>query len=124
MNDRQLPTSVGLRFDLVDDADAECSSDRGHAIKIARRVQSQTVTGTVAIAAGEIMNHGLGPCTAVVGQLINDTATRLYASSARPSDDGCALEIALAVEGDALVGLSSIRATAEAIENSVRPTIA
>ena len=67
------------------------------------------------------MNHCLGPDSAGVRQLVSHAAAALTRSPA--AGDGRAVEIALAVNRDALVRFSSIGASREAVEHGVNPAV-
>src|SRR3954454_6609359 len=68
-------------------------------------------------AARECMDHALRPHSAGVGQLEGD-ATAAFARASSSGDSG-AIKIALGIERDALIGLASIRAAGEVIEDCV-----
>ena len=103
----QLPRAVGLRLQLVDDAEAVGASGGSHAVEIAMPVEGQAASGAGAVvASGELVDHGLGPGSAGVGQLENDAAAAFTRASA--AGDGCAIDVAVSVERDAFVGFAAI----------------
>ena len=119
----QLPDAVRMRHQLVDDAEPVCAAGRRHPVEIAVLVEGQPCPGTVAvIASGEVVKHGLAPAPAGVGQLVGDAAPLLDAASAGPTDDRGPVQVPSAVQRDAPVRLSPVRAAREAVEDGMGPS--
>src|SRR5258708_26414544 len=122
MDDGQFPGSVPHRFQFVNDALSVHPTRRSHPLDAAVPANRQPASRTRSIiAAGECMNHRLGPDSAVVAQLVGHAAAALTRSTA-PSD-GRAVKIALAVDRDALVRFASVGASGKAVEHSVSRSI-
>src|SRR6267378_3289645 len=109
----QTPDAAVLRVEPEDDAQPIGSSGRRHAVDITVLVQGQSRTRSRSIvAAGEGMNHALSPGSADVCQLVCHSAATLTKAAA--TSHGSTIEIALAVERYAFVGLSAISSAREA----------
>src|ERR1700686_4262906 len=123
MDHFQVPGAVWHRTQEENDALTVRPAGRSHPVESAVSAECQAGARSVSvIAAGESMNHGLGPDSAGVSQLVSDAATALTRSTA--SGNGRAVEIALAVKRDALVRLCSVGASGEAVEDGVSPAVA
>src|SRR5258706_4738967 len=122
MDDGQFPGSVRHRFQFVNDALSVRPTRRSHPIDGAVPANGQPASRTRSIiAAGECMNHRLGPDSAGVGQLVGHAAAAFTGSTA--SSDGRAVKSALAVNRDALVRFASVGASGKAVEHSVSRSI-
>src|SRR5207249_1216885 len=79
--------------------------------------QGRTRAGAI-VAPSKSVDHAEVPDSATsLGELKQGAATALAGSSA--SSHSGAVEVALGVKGDALVGLSAIQAASEVVENGV-----
>ena len=123
MDHREVPVAAYSWTQLVYNAEPIRASGWSNSVKIALVVNRQPCSGTGAIVAtAEVMNYGLAPASAGVGQFVGHAAPTLTA--ARAAGDRRAIEIALSIEGDALVRFSSICATRETIQHSMDPSVA
>src|SRR5205823_5230191 len=111
------PPTARMRRQLVDHAEAVAAPRRGHAEEVTGSVKRQRRPWAGAVVpAGEVVQDGLAPGSARVGEFVDDPAAAL-AARARAPGDGAAIEVALRVQRHTLVGLSSVGAAAEAVED-------
>src|SRR5436190_19284601 len=115
------PTTARLLVQLINNAEAKVSTNRGHSVEIALFVEGQPCTGSGAIgAARKSMNNALRPATAGVSQLVSHAAAAF--ARARAARHRRSVEIALRVERHALVRFASIRATGKMVKHGMSPS--
>src|SRR5437867_1929060 len=120
VNYLESPVAACIWMQPVYDAEPVRSSGWSNSVKIAMVVNCQPCSGTGAIVAtAEVMNYGLAPASARVGQFVGHAASTL--TTARAAGDRRAVDVALSIEGDAFVGFSSICAAGKTIEHSMNP---
>src|ERR1700686_3307607 len=114
---RPIASRAGSK--LIDNAESISSSGWSHAVEITGLVKSEPAPRTRACAAGEGMDHALGPDSTRVGELENHRATALTRATA--AGHRGAIEIAFSVERNALVRFRSVGAAGEGIEHGMGP---
>src|SRR3981081_2576446 len=110
----QHPRTV-RRFQLKHDAGTIRSAGGCHPVEIAMLVKNHRgARARSIVAAGEAMNHGLGPHPARIGQLKNYAAPALTRSTT--TRHRSAIEIAVSIKSDALVPFATIRAPCKIVD--------
>src|ERR1019366_5849591 len=116
-----LPLSA-IGGQLVNGARGKRTSARRCPIEVARLVADYHSTRTKPIrAAGEAIQHVLGPRTTRRCQLEAHAVTIASTNPAGSACDGCAVEIACAIKGHATVGVLSVVEAAEAVQHTLLP---
>src|SRR5258708_3054385 len=117
MDDGQFPGSVRHRFQFVNDALSVHPTRRSHPIDGAVPANGQPASRTRSIiAAGECMNHLLGPDSAGGGQLVGHAAAALTRSTA-PTDVR-PVTITSSPNPHPLVRFAHVGASGKAVEHS------
>jgi len=121
MQSRECPHAAALRRQFKHDAACVRAARFGGAVNVAGRVESYAGHRQPSIggSAGKVVDDGFRPGATGLGREFVDSP--LVVS---PADEGCAVEVAGSVEGDAARNLDAVSAGSKAVHNLLRPAAA